>query len=349
MRLISLLATALIASCTAADMQSPEPLSAAPADVWLWGTHIEDLREQSCPIGTTYLRAQSIEIKVIEAEQGSRSERDRNLSGLTLAGAWQLKSEEPNFGGLSGLDVLPSGSLLSISDTGAFVWIGVDPEVGVPDGLGAISYLRDINGDVFDSKLLADSEGLSLRDGVAVVSFERNHRIEAYDLERCGSAARAARIVDLDKVVDGHVIEANRGAEALAFYGDELRVGYETHKSGGSPIARVLEDGSVEAELHTEQPGLYVLTGMDAVGDLTARIFRAYDPARGARVILQVDDTDGRLAQAHLKSPLPADNYEGVAIGKSADGKARIWVISDNNFSRNQRTLLLALDLNEAP
>ncbi|MEO0607473.1 MAG: esterase-like activity of phytase family protein [Pseudomonadota bacterium] len=336
---------ATLAACTAADVQAPEPLAKTPAEVWRWDDHIEDLREQSCPTGETYRRAQSIDLRVIEAERGSTGARDRQLSGLSLAGAWQLESDAPDFGGLSGLDVLRSGSLLSVSDAGAFVWIGIEPTTGQPDGLGSIAKMRDAEGTVFKSKLAADAEGLSLRDGVALVSFERQHRIEAYNLERCGSASRAARVVDLDPVIDGHVIGSNRGAEGFTMDGEALLVGFETHRSGGSPLARVRETGALELQTYTEQPALYLLTGMDKVGDLTARVFRAYDPARGARVILQVDGPDGRIADAHFKAPLPVDNFEAVAIGANPEGDPRIWIISDNNFSRDQRTLLLALDL----
>lgn len=349
MRYIPIIALTALAACTAADVHSPEPLEREVASVWTWGDHFADLQERSCPTGETYTRAQSIEVQVIEAEQGSAQARSQNLSGLTLAGAWQLKSDEPNFGGLSGMDVLRSGSLLTVSDAGAFVWIGIDPDTGTPDGIGSIAYLRGEDGNYFPTKIAADAEGLSLRDGLAMVSFEQDHRIEAFNLERCGSAARGARVVSFDGVVDGRRIGDNRGAEGLMVSGETLVAGFETHHSGGSPRVEIMDDGSLTLQDYTEQPGLYVLTGMDQADGLTATLFRAYDPVRGARVILQVDRADGRVAEAHFKKPLPVDNFEGVAFGTGPDGKPRIWIISDDNFSRDQRTLLLALDLDEMP
>ena len=86
---------------------------------------------------------------------------------------------------------------------------------------------------------------------------------------------------------------------------------------------------------------------MDQAFDLSATLFRAYDPIRGARGLLKVESTDGLVAQARLRGGLPTDNYEGVAIGRNPAGRIRIWVVSDDNFSRDQRTLLLALDLIE--
>jgi hypothetical protein len=63
--------------------------------------------------------------------------------------------------------------------------------------------------------------------------------------------------------------------------------------------------------------------------------------------MLQVDRADARIGDGLFKQPLPVDNFEGVAIGQAPSGATRIWLISDDNFSGNQRTLLLALDLPE--
>nr|WP_070960362.1 esterase-like activity of phytase family protein [Hyphomonas sp. Mor2] len=346
MRIVSILAFAALTACTAADVQAPRALEqGAETGVWTYSDHADALRAVSCPQDATYLRAESIEIRVIEAERGSASARERQLTGLTLSGAWQLKSTESNFGGLSGLAVMGSGSLLAISDAGAFIWIGIDPETGTPDGLGAISYMRDLDGDYFANKRDGDSEGLSLRDGVAFVSFEQDHRISAFDLETCGSAARAAPVVSLDRVVDGALLQDNRGPEALALTDETLSVGFEMRRSGGSPVGIVKTDGTLSGLQYTEQPALFLMTGAEARETLTARVFRAYDPVRGPRVMLQVDRAGERVGEAQLTRPLPVDNFEGVAIGEAPSGATRIWVISDDNFSASQRTLLLALDL----
>ena len=45
---------------------------------------------------------------------------------------------------------------------------------------------------------------------------------------------------------------------------------------------------------------------------------------------------------ADLEEPLPLDNYEGLAIVPDATG-VTLWLISDDNLSRLQRTLLLEL------
>lgn len=348
MRFFSSFALVALASCTAAEVQPSEPFpETTAAALWSFEDQVADLRAQSCPEGVEFRRADAIDIRVIEAERGSSDAQDMNLTGLTLSGAWQLEADGAGFGGLSGLDVLRSGSLLSMTDNGKFVWIGVDPKTGAPDGLGSMAYMHDGDGNVWSNKLAADSEGLSYRDGLAFVSFERDHRVEAYDLESCGAAAHAARVTQLNTVVDGDVLGDNRGSEALALSGDLLSLGFESYGSGGSPIGDLRIDGTLGKLRRTEQPLLYLLTGMDTAGDHTARIFRAYDPIRGSRGILRVTTSDGVIAEAVLKQPLPVDNYEGVAIGTAPSGKTRIWLVSDDNFSNSQRTLLLALDLED--
>lgn len=348
MRIIASLVFVALSACAAADVQAPLEIDEAlETERWLFDDHVDDLRAASCPEGDAYLRAEPIQVRVIQAERGNADARERQLTGMTLAGAWQLESDEADFGGLSGLATLPSGSLLAVSDAGAFIWIGIDPEAGAPDGLGAISYMRDLNGNFFANKRDGDSEGLSLRGGMAFVSFEQDHRISAFDLEACGAAASAAPVVSLAPVVDGKLLQDNRGPEAFTFSGETLSVGFEMRHAGGSPVGTVNIDGTLSELRSTEQPIFYLMTGMDVRDDLTAGIFRAYDPIRGARVLLQVDQDGSRIGEGDFKQPLPVDNFEGVAIGTAPSGAPRIWLISDDNFSANQRTLLLALDLDQ--
>ena len=61
---------------------------------------------------------------------------------------------------------------------------------------------------------------------------------------------------------------------------------------------------------------------------------------------------DGRLTggggatldELKLAAPLAVDNLEGVAALPQPDGSIRFYLISDDNFSRLQRPLLLAFD-----
>jgi len=47
---------------------------------------------------------------------------------------------------------------------------------------------------------------------------------------------------------------------------------------------------------------------------------------------------------ADLVAPLPSDNFEGLAVEPDGRGGTVLWLISDDNDSIVQRTLLLRLD-----
>ncbi|MEQ3746892.1 MAG: esterase-like activity of phytase family protein [Henriciella sp.] len=335
-----------IAACAAPDVQQPSPAD-TPQLPWTFEANAVDLRLKSCPEGIAFERAQSMPISVESISVGTSSDQERAMTGASFVGAWHLTSDEPNFGGLSGLGTMRSGSLLAVSDAGAFVWIGIDPDTGAPDGIGSISYMRGADGDFLSGKREGDSEGLVYKDGLALVSFERHHRIEAFDLEGCGAASLAASIADLPDVIDGKKVPDNKGPEALSLLSNgELRAGFEFRKSEGSPAGLILEDGSLGMLEYAGQPGAFLQTGADHTETIGAQLFRAYDPARGNRNLIYVYDDSARIAKIEIANPLPADNYEGIAIGTSPAGAQRLWVISDDNFnSARQRTLLLAFDI----
>ena len=48
---------------------------------------------------------------------------------------------------------------------------------------------------------------------------------------------------------------------------------------------------------------------------------------------------------AELRPPLTLDNFEGVAVHQLSDGTTRITLLSDDNFSPLQRSLIVQFDL----
>ena len=50
--------------------------------------------------------------------------------------------------------------------------------------------------------------------------------------------------------------------------------------------------------------------------------------------------------RAHWRLPVgPFDNLEGLAVQRKEPGRARLWLISDNNGRGYVRTLIVAIDL----
>ena len=58
-----------------------------------------------------------------------------------------------------------------------------------------------------------------------------------------------------------------------------------------------------------------------------------------------ITDRAGKTLDLHtITRPATVDNFEGISALPRADGSVRFYLISDDNFSPAQRTLLLAFD-----
>lgn len=349
----------------AACQQSTEPTPALPsistssadvADTSTLETQLQRLSAASCPEGAKSFPSKPIEIKSAEVTPGEPEIVSAVLpEGMSLAGAWSLTSKDPAFGGLSGLDILPSGDLLAVSDMGAFVTIGMQDNA--PATTGTIAYMLGMDDQMLSGKAEGDSEGLTLVGDIAFVSFEREHRILAFDRGLCDAAARGVRVAALPDQINETKIAPNRSAEALAYQSSDktLIVFYEGRAR--SKIIQGVVDMSGKADFSADRPGFdgYSPVGLDIASfadgvQLTANLYRSYDPFRGNRnwldIAFSVGCCDARASfQINLKRPILTDNFEGIAGEQLANGDYRIWIISDDNFSADQATLLYAFDL----
>ena len=319
---------------------------------WRIDDHAEALRAASCPDGVAFARAEAINLSISPLDMSGLQEGVHLFGRTSVVGGWELSSEDPRFGGLSGLAVYPSGNLLAVSDQGAFIWINIGD--GAPSS-ATLAPLLDDKGNVFEDKAMADAEGVTFAEGLALVSFERSHRIEAYDLEGCGAAARAARVSDIPARVPGlgSTMEANGGLEALSYSPGTktLHTGIETSGGLGQPFGRLDESGVPVITDRLEAPSEYALTGLDTPRYHPFALFRHYTRETGNRNIIAYIDGSATLANAmvervHLDPSVPVDNFEGIAVQNLDTGTQRVWIVSDDNFSDSQRTLLMAFDLN---
>jgi hypothetical protein len=94
-----------------------------------------------------------------------------------------------------------------------------------------------------------------------------------------------------------------------------------------------------------EKPREFGLVAMNRIADgVTAYLLRAYDPLRRTRITLKIVRDSTEIARMDMASPLTVDNFEGIASVAGADGRYRLYLLSDDNGSDAQRTLLLAFD-----
>ncbi|MFN7165075.1 MAG: esterase-like activity of phytase family protein [Hyphomonas sp.] len=340
--------------CTAPG-DSPGPVAAAPAKaatasaLWNFNAVADALREQSCDTGGAAaqgLLPLELTVDALNARQ-LENLTGRVPAGARLAGAWELTAADPNFGGLSGLAVEDENTLLAVTDAGGWVRIGL---AGGAPATAAIGYMRGADGRFLSGKNENDAEGLAYRDGLAFVSFERDFRIEAFAVGTCGAGAKAVQIAALPGAFEGHPIDPNDGPEALALTPEgHLVFGFEGASGSVSPLGHVRATGQAEwTGALAGNPSGFALVAMEAValpGGETREIslYRAFDPLRGARSVLVWGA--GETGRLTLSRPVLTDNFEGLAADLMESGDLRLWIVSDNNFSKLQRTLIYAFDI----
>lgn len=251
-------------------------------------------------------------------------------SQLPVAGAWTVVSADPDFGGVSALAVEPDG-LLALSDSGRVLRFP-RPAPGearasirdLPTGPRTPLFKRD-----------RDSESL-LRDPLGRgwwVGFEWRHQLWLYG-DRFRSALRAIALP-----ADGW--SPNAGIEAIVADRGALMIFPETT---GTAI-RVGGTGAVEVPVR----GLEArVSDAAALPDGRLLLLERKMTWRGfanALVLLERDGAGYRVA-ARIPLPLgPLDNAEALAAEPMPGGGVRLWLMTDDNFQRPLRTLLVAFEL----
>lgn len=312
----------------------------------------------------------------------------RNTIGeLTFIGGFQLTSNDKRFGGLSGLDLLDDGRLLAVSDAGDFVWIALDSDGTTPVS-ASIAGMRDKDGRSLRGKTRGDAEGLAVMDGVVLVSFEGDHRVLAFEVGQCGANARGVPVAlaagGLPAAMARQSIDAggNGGVEALAVAPDWfVMAGIESKAGNASAVSVRAIEAAPEFDVRIGE-GAPGVVGLDVIPNLKGEVgFTAYSLHRSmralaseaivlvetefereldqsnlpARIVSEMDErsrvrfkpiTSRKLAAMNLLVTI--DNFEGVAARRMPDGRVRLYVVSDDNFSASQRTLLMIFDVAHA-
>lgn len=260
----------------------------------------------------------------------------RYAGGLALSSA-----DTARFHGLSDMAIRNGVDLTAVSDEGDLLKARLMlDKTGRLVGLeGArISALPGLDGKPLQGKLESDSEGMALlANGDMLTSFEQRHRIWLYPAD--GSPPREAPAPDAS-------FPANGGMEAL---GPAPDLGPDVYLAGGEESGQTwtcrLSAGCTPGPVIAKPPefGLVAVTRLPQ--GRTAWLLRAWDPVRGNRVILTVQDAQGaEVGRLDLARPLTIDNFEAVAAVPAKDGAVRFYLLSDDNFQSSQRTLLLAFD-----
>lgn len=346
--------------------------------------YLDPLLSGSCPQGARPRELDAIDMRVAQVPLQLVNPMRKTIGELTFVGGFHLTSKDKRFGGLSGLDLLDDGRLLAVSDAGDFVWIALDDDGTAPVS-ASIAGIRDKDGQSLRGKTRGDAEGLAVMDGVALVSFEGDHRVLAFEVGQCGADARGVPLAleagGLPAAMARQSIDAggNGGVEALAVAPDWfVMAGVESKAGNASAVSVRAIEAAPEFDVRIGEGapgvvGLDVMPNVDGEGGFTAYSLHRSTRALASEVIVLIETEFERdLDQTNLPAritdemdertrvrfrPIASrklagmnllvtmDNFEGVAARRMPDGRVRLYVVSDDNFSASQRTLLMIFDV----
>jgi hypothetical protein len=277
---------------------------------------------------------------------------------LEYIGGLELRGNHPNFGGISAIRVAADGHrFLGVTDTGDWIEGSITYLNGRPASVQGVTIapVMGPGGQRAKDIGLWDSESLALDGDQAFVGIERDHAILVFDRAKDGLRAGGRRIPLPAYVADW---PENRGIEALGIlpagspYAGRL-IGLSERSAGRDDPTEgfvMRKDGSDAFRFRLKRSDGFDITDLDFLpnGDLIV-LERFFSPLRGVAMRLRLVKTaeirpdalvDGEVLLVADKG-FHVDNMEGLSIHRDAAGATVFTIISDDNFSVAQRTLLL--------
>ncbi|MBN9242036.1 MAG: esterase-like activity of phytase family protein [Mesorhizobium sp.] len=288
---------------------------------------------------------------------------EKMFGPLEFAGGLEMTAPVRDFGALSAFRFLePGAAFIGVADTGFWFFGAIEhDEAGRPSSVAGFRMqpMVDASGKAIAKKWEVDAEGLAVKDGIATVGFERNHRIAQF---RVDADDMKAPFRQLDFLVPARELRQNRGFETVAhanadgpLRGALVAVSEKSLDKQGNVFAAVL-DGPRKGVFTVKRDGDFDITDGAFLpnGDLLL-LERSFSIATGVRMRLRriVGDSiapgavaDGPvLMQADMSYQI--DNMEGMDVWRRADGALMVSLISDDNHSILQRNLYLEFILHE--
>lgn len=275
---------------------------------------------------------------------------------LIYRGGLELKAGAAEFGGLSGLRVDAKGErLLAITDRGSWFTARMTEERGRLVGVSE-AYLQPML-NIAGKNLVSgqnDSEALAFLPGGkgVLVAFENWHRIWAYrgEVELSFRSVFGSIGVPHAMPAEFRTMPSNGGIEAMVTLADGslLAISERAKNEAGLNKAWRFSRGTVQ-ELSYRGSDDFDPTDVTVLpsGDLLV-LTRRFKRLSGVAVRIErigAGDLENGVLDgeriAELKPPLSVDNMEGIAAHELEGGDIAIYLVSDNNFSNLQRTLLM--------
>ncbi|WP_262692303.1 esterase-like activity of phytase family protein [Kordiimonas aestuarii] len=273
----------------------------------------------------------------------------RTVGNATYVAGWALTADSVNFGGFSGLVVRPDGRLVAVSDRGDWFGAHFDPTAAMP--LTAAK-MRPFSDDAQGkSKAALDSESVITEGDGFLVSFEGQHRLVHVAADGTVMPSPYTALMDFTGVAN------NSGLEAITFADGKL-LGFP--ERGVDELGRLrgwLVGHDASETIYFKPPRNYSPTDAATLknGDVLI-LLRRYSLFDGVSAkLVRIPAAEIRAGATlvggevmHLEPPQTVDNMEGLDVIERPGQTPLVVMISDDNFRKSQRTLLLVFAL-ESP
>lgn len=289
---------------------------------------------------------------------------DQKLFGkLEFIGGIEMSSSNALLGAISSIRFRPDRkSFLAVMDTGHWVEGKIErDQAGRLAGASdlTVTSMIDANGRSEQVKERMDCEGLALRDGAVLASYEGLHRVDAYPDP---GFAQSGPVATLPLLIPEQSLGGNRGLETIAvspkdspLAGGVTVVAERSFDPAGHLLAAVL-DGPRKGIFGVVRKGPFAVTDGAFLpnGDLLI-LERRFSFAEGIgmqiRRIKGGDIKPGAVVDGEIllnaDMGYQIDNMEGLDVVIEPGGDIRIIIVSDDNHSILERNLMLEFRLVE--
>ncbi len=280
------------------------------------------------------------------------AESNADLGPFRLDGIWHMASRSQDFGSYSALLAMPDESLLAFSDNGHYLRFAppgapsrlLESGPALPDFPGGKRF-RDVESATRDPGSGGIWLGLEGTNAVLALSPDLDvlRQIRPQAIARWGANSGPEAMTRLS---DGRFILLREGAGGW----------FENRRHEAAIFESDPTTGAKGRLLPVDGPDGFSPTDMAQLPDgrllILMRRLAWPVPLRFTGRLAIGDPADIQLGKpwkvrevARLTSDLPMDNFEGLAVQPSGDGGLIVWIISDDNFSNLQRTILWKLSV----
>jgi hypothetical protein len=308
----------------------------------------------------TAAQGQRIEIRAQSVEAfDPRDTSVAQFGTLRFRGGLVLTSPHRDFGGLSGLRMLADGRFIALTDKGNWLRARIVTRDGRPIAIADAEMAPMLGPDgrpITTRRGWYDTEALADDGGTLYVGIERAHEILRFDYGKDGLRARGQPIAVPPAI---KALPNNRGIECLVappkgqpLAGTLIAISERGLDPAGNILGFLIGPGGGPFTMKRTDEFDVSDCALTPRGDLLI-LERRFSWTRGLAIRIRRVPLARLAPRAVIDGPdvifadmgYQIDNFEGIAVHRAADGALVLTLISDDNFSALQRTLLLQFTL----